>query len=206
MTVRDDFLDTAAAAVRLLEDAAVAERWDDPSALEGMTVGALAAHLAHQIFLVPRLLDAGGAENAEPVSLIDHYSGPEWDDADVHAALRRSSAEAAEQGARTLAERAAATLADLRGRLPSEPADRVVPLPWAQPLTLDDLLTTRMMELVVHSDDLAVSVDKEAAPPPAAVETVIGLLARLSARRHGPTAVLRALSRAERAPASISAF
>jgi hypothetical protein len=35
---------------------------------------------------------------------------------------------------------------------------------------------------------------------------VIDLLARLAVRRHGPTAVLRALSRAERAPGTISAF
>jgi hypothetical protein len=41
--------------------------------------------------------------------------------------------------------------------------------------------------------------------PQSAIDTVIDLLSR-PARRHGPTAVLRALSRAERAPATIAAF
>ena len=74
-------------------------------------------------------------------------------------------------------------------------------------LRLDDLLITRMMELAVHSDDLAVSVGTATpALRQSAVDTVIDLLSRLAVRRHGPTAVLRALSRAERSPATIAAF
>jgi hypothetical protein len=74
-------------------------------------------------------------------------------------------------------------------------------------MMLDDMLVTRMMELAVHSDDLAVSVGIDTPVlPPSAVEVVIDLLSRLAVRRHGPTAVLRALSRAERAPDTIAAF
>jgi hypothetical protein len=74
-------------------------------------------------------------------------------------------------------------------------------------MTVDDLLITRMMELAVHSDDLAVSVGiATPALPQSAVDTVVDLLSRLAVRRHGPTAVLRALSRAERAPDTIAAF
>ncbi|WP_316525683.1 hypothetical protein [Kitasatospora brasiliensis] len=77
--------------------------------------------------------------------------------------------------------------------------------PWS--LTLDDLLATRTMELAVHGDDLAVSVGLPSPElPPETAESVIGLLARLAVRRHGQAAVLRALSRAERAPESIAAF
>ena len=42
--------------------------------------------------------------------------------------------------------------------------------------------------------------------PQSAIDTVIDLLSRPAVRRHGPTAVLRTLSRAERAPATIAAF
>jgi hypothetical protein len=42
--------------------------------------------------------------------------------------------------------------------------------------------------------------------PEAAVGIAIGLLTQLALRRHGSAAVLRALSRAERAPAFIAAF
>jgi hypothetical protein len=63
------------------------------------------------------------------------------------------------------------------------------------------------MELAVHSDDLAASVGVPTPElPPAAAELVLGLLTQLSIRRHGATAVLRTLSRAERAPGTITAF
>jgi hypothetical protein len=59
----------------------------------------------------------------------------------------------------------------------------------------------------VHSDDLALSVGLATPPlPPEVLDPVFTLLTGLAVRRHGPTAVLRALSRSERAPATISAF
>jgi hypothetical protein len=63
------------------------------------------------------------------------------------------------------------------------------------------------MELAVHSDDLAVSVNvaTRALPLPA-VDIVVELLSKLAVRRHGATNVLRGLSRAERAPDRITAF
>jgi hypothetical protein len=63
------------------------------------------------------------------------------------------------------------------------------------------------MEIAVHSDDLAVSVGVEPPPLPEAVSRVVRhLLVDLAAQRHGDTAVLRGLARAERAPASIAAL
>ena len=92
-------------------------------------------------------------------------------------------------------------MADLDGARP-------VFLPWSGwALTADDFLTTRMMEIAVHNDDLAVSVGLETPQLPVRVmHPVYDLLFVLALRRHGQTAVLRALSRAERAPASISAL
>jgi hypothetical protein len=77
---------------------------------------------------------------------------------------------------------------------------------WDWSLSFEDFLLTRVMELVVHSDDLAVSVGTE---PPALPEEVLGpvlaLLVGVALRRHGQPAVVRALSRSERA-GGISAF
>jgi hypothetical protein len=96
----------------------------------------------------------------------------------------------------------------LRDRLDAEPVGRTVSPPagpWA--LTLDDFLITRMMEIAVHSDDLACSVGVDTPElPDAVLGPVFDLLTALSVRRHGPTALLRALSRAERAPATVAAF
>jgi hypothetical protein len=76
---------------------------------------------------------------------------------------------------------------------------------WA--LSLGDFLITRILELTVHLDDLAVSVGLPARELPDAVfDPVLTLLARLAVRRHGQAAVLRALTRTERAPAAINAI
>ncbi|HTF10052.1 MAG TPA: hypothetical protein VK659_17935 [Asanoa sp.] len=42
--------------------------------------------------------------------------------------------------------------------------------------------------------------------PPAATEATVALLARLATWRYGPMAVVRALARKERAPASVAAL
>ncbi|HKT01947.1 MAG TPA: maleylpyruvate isomerase N-terminal domain-containing protein [Rugosimonospora sp.] len=147
-----------------------------------------------------------------PLRLSDHYARVAWLGADVdgeaNTGIREGSEREASSGAAVLVAQVREVVAQLRQRLPAEPADRVVRLPWTGwSLSLDDLLVTRMMEIAVHADDLAVSVGVDPPPLPEAVlEPVLDLLCRLSVRRHGPTAVLRALSRAERAPATISAF
>jgi hypothetical protein len=88
------------------------------------------------------------------------------------------------------------------------PSERRVFLPqgpWC--LTLDDYLTTRLLEIVIHTDDLAVSVGAQPpALPEEATGTVLTLLTRIAASRLGPETVLRAFARKERAPASIAIF
>jgi hypothetical protein len=74
-------------------------------------------------------------------------------------------------------------------------------------LPLRDCLTTRLLELLVHADDLALSLG---VPTPdfddEAADLVVTLLARFARRRHGTPAMLRAFTRAERAPSSVAAF
>ena len=76
---------------------------------------------------------------------------------------------------------------------------------WA--LTTEDFLVTRLMEIMVHSDDLAASVGLPTPEfPEPVVAAVLGLLSAVAVDRHGQTAVLRALSRPQRAPDHVSAF
>lgn len=174
-------------------------------------VSGLAGHLARQITHVPRLL-ARTAPDGKALTLLDHYARAAWTDAglddDVNASIRRDGEDEAAEGAAALATLAGDTLRALRETQPSEPDGRVVHVPWGPwSLSLDDFLTTRLLEIAVHCDDLAVSVGVPTPHLPAPIlDTVLTLLTRLAARRHGPTAVLRALSRAERAPAMIAAF
>lgn len=160
---------------------------------------------------VPAVL-AAPVSAGDPVGLLDHYARGTWlgapVDATVNVAIRRAGDGLAADGPAALVDRCAATLRELVGVLPAEPPERVVHVargPWS--LTLDDYLATRLMELVVHADDLAVSVGVPTPElPDEAVGPVLTLLARLAVRRHGQAPVLRALSRAERAPASIAAL
>jgi hypothetical protein len=63
------------------------------------------------------------------------------------------------------------------------------------------------MEIVVHSDDLAASVGLPTPEFPESVAApVLALLTGVATRRHGQAAVVRALSRPQRAPSSVSAF
>ncbi|MEV7011324.1 maleylpyruvate isomerase N-terminal domain-containing protein [Streptosporangium sp. NPDC051022] len=209
--IRDDFLATARSAADLLREPAVAAAWNGPSALPEFSVGGLAGHLAYQVLLLPDAL-AGPEPQEETVSLLDHYSRAQWIDSDldgdINVRIRNGGERLAAEGPAALVARVDQALGELTGLLASLP-DRParVPLwgPWS--LRLDDLLITRTMELVVHSDDLAVSVGiATPAFPQGAVDAVVDLLSRLAVRRHGPTDVIRALSRAERAPATITAF
>ena len=81
-------------------------------------------------------------------------------------------------------------------------------VPWQDSsLATDDFLVVRLMEIVVHADDLAASVG---IPTPAFDDDVLhpalALLAMLGARRHGQDAAVRALSREERAARPAAAF
>ncbi len=211
MSHADGYLGAAGQAVALLREPDVAAAWDQPSALAEMTVGGLAGHLAFQILCVGQVLDAP-AGGREPVPLLGHYARALWVgaplDSDVNAGVRARGEAIGAEGATPLAERAAAALAGQQGTLPGLAGDRAVFISWVGwALTLDDFLTTRTMELAVHLDDLAVSVGL-ATPdlPEAAFDPVLTLLARLAARRHGQAALLRALARAERAPAAVNAI
>jgi hypothetical protein len=199
------------AAARFIADPAVGAAWDAPSALPEMSVGALAAHLGRQVVLTADVLAADPPEQS-PISLLEHYQRSAWanspldDPANVGIRNRSDTGAAAGQGAVAKQVRAAADA--LGPALDGVSLDRVVVLPWTGwALTLEDYLSTRTLEIVIHLDDLAVSVG---ATPPAlpeeASDGTLVLLTRLAAHRHGSAALIRALSRAERAPASIAAF
>jgi hypothetical protein len=211
MARADAFLDAARRAQALLREPAVAQAWTEPSALAGFTVGGLAAHLGSQILTTARVIGEPPSTH-ELVPVLDHYARATWVgadlDADINVAIRNSGEEVAADGPQTLTARVDQALADLERALPEQPADR-----WVQPpagpwsLVLQDFLLTRMMEMMVHSDDLAHSLNLPTPSfPPEVQEPVFSLLTQLAVRRHGPVAVLRALTRVERAPVSIAAF
>jgi hypothetical protein len=210
VTVREVYLESAAVATEFLAHPDVAECWEAPSVLAKLQVGGLTAHLASQVTQVPPVLGAQIVD--ERISLPEHFARSTWADGDidseVNTYIRCMAEEAATAGAPALTAAADAALAELRQRLPAEPPERVIQLPWGPwALSLDDYLITRLLELAVHCDDLAVSIGVNTpALPAGGLDAVTGVLCQLAARRHGQIALIRALSRAERAPKTIAAL
>ncbi|GAA0299876.1 hypothetical protein GCM10010302_43050 [Streptomyces polychromogenes] len=209
--VRELYLSVADTAAKLLATPEVAADWHQPSALAKLSVQGLAGHLAGQVFFIPTVL-AEPVPTEPAISIHEYYARVSWIGSDLdtpfNQGIRSGGEEEAADGPAALAARVAACVEELRGILPTTP-DRPIRRPTWGPwsIALDDFIASRMLELTVHSDDLAHSVGLPTPEFPApAVETVVDLLSRIALRRHGATNVLRALSRSERAPASISAL
>ena len=210
-SIRAVFVEAADEGLRLVARPEVAAAWDQPSALAQMSTGALAAHLARQVTRVPEVLTFPPLDE-RPVPLVEHYQRSVWVaagvDDEANVAIRQRAVEDSAPGQAEVVRRARAALDAVRAALPDLELGRPVRPPWvAWNLTLEDYLRTRLMEIVVHSDDLAVSAGIEPPDwPEEVVAPVLGLLTTLAVRRHGVPAVLRTLSRAERAPGDVSAF
>ena len=205
------YFDAAEIALDVVAEPAVRDAWDEPSALVGFDVAGLAGHLCGQIFSVEQTLVHPVTSDAVE-DVLDHYARVPWigalPDDEVSVAIRAGGERSAMDGVDPLLERAGAGLATLRRTLPTHALDDVVQPPWTTwALHLGDFLVTRLMEIAVHSDDLAVSVGVETPQFPTPVlDPVLRLLTALAVRRHGQSNVLRALARAERAPAAINAI
>lgn len=209
--------DALLVALGLIEDVVgaepVAERWADESALPGLTVGGLTRHLVSQGETAVEFLGFPGVPpHAVEVDLTGCYDRTDWllaaVDAPANTSIRDEFDAMAAVGPQACREILAQTRAALPGLLAA--AGPAVYVPWQDcALATEDFLVVRMLEIVVHTDDLVASLGLTGpAFPPAVLDPVVATLAVLGARRHGAEPVLRALSRSERSPGAsgLSAF
>lgn len=207
--MRTTFIDTAAGALRLLDEPAVAAAWASESALPGMTVGGLAAHLARAVLTVQGYLaDATPSPDAEIVDAAGYLLAALPDpggDSDVDAQVLARAEAGGQDGADAVSQRAAAALDDLRRDLPAVPADHVLAVLGGVAIRLDEYLATRIVELVVHADDLVASVERMRPPalPAAGEATAVRVLAEVARRRTSTRAMVTTLARRERAPRQV---
>lgn len=200
------FFEAGEAFSALIDDPAVVGAWSGPSALEGYTVGGVVGHVNVAVgWLVP-LLDTAEPADARPIRPGHYYTGMKLDPSPsarnpMHDVVRDMSEQTGARGPEANASQFGALLETLRKRLPDEPDHRLLNLHPVIPACarLDDFLQTRIVELIVHADDLAVSVG---ATPPAVSEAAavaaIDALVTTARAAHGDIAVLRALARRER--------
>jgi mycothiol maleylpyruvate isomerase-like protein len=200
--VRRLFLECAEVSRDLLIRPEISSRWDEASALEQFSMRGLAGHLVRATGSVEAYLDRPEPSGKEVVSAAVYYATavdtPDLQ-SELHVAVRaRGEAEAAE-GHTALVERLGDLIARLRDRLTREPAGRLVEVFKGLVLTLDDYLVTRLIEQLVHCDDLAVSIGIDTPEPPSgAMDVALGALLEVARARHGDLAALRAFARRER--------
>lgn len=198
-----------AAALDLIQRDQVCDQWLQPSALPKMSIGALACHLGRQVVRAAELLPV--PTDVPPLDSVDaHYQRAAWvttTSPDDPPNDRSTDDTEAALGAAALKHRTAQALAEVRGLLTAGTARDVISIPWqGWSLRRGDFLLTRMLEIVVHADDLAISLGIPTPEFPAEVFIPVrDLLVRLAVKRHGQSAVISALTRRERTQV-ISAF
>ncbi len=191
-------------ASELIRRPLVAAAWDDASDLPGYTVGGLAGHLLRAVGRVEPTLDERPPDDVPaPLTewyLVNRVASPDDLDAELPRFLRHDGEQLGGRGPEHIAAELDALGRRLRDRLVPEDADRCVGVVLTdRPVPLADYLASRLVEVVVHADDVAFAAGT-ATPelPPDVAEVVTTFLVRLARARSGDVAVIRAFTRADR--------
>jgi len=207
---RSSFLSAADLACEVVSSSGVAERWHNPSALAEFSVGGIAGHTYLAARILERRLDTEVPEDPEVIDALERYSDIRIVDTasledEVHRGVRHDGEYVARRGPVAVAGKFHELLDRLRSRLPDEPPGRlVVASTPGTVMLLDDFLSSRTIEMLVHADDLAVSVGLPPLDlPPDAAKVATTTLLELARQRAGDLAVLRALTRRERQESDI---
>ncbi len=177
----------------------VGAAWDEPSVLEDQRVSGLAGHLARgAAWIVGEYLDLGPP--TDPVAFEDagDYFARLIDQLDAagHEAVRQRGAALAAEGQPALVTELDARLDGLTARLAALDEDATMSVYAGLTMCVRDFLVTRIVEQVVHLDDLARSVGGVGWDvPPAGVDLAMAVAVDVARRRRGDPAVLRALYR-----------
>lgn len=211
--VRNAFRVGAAAVMDAVARSDVTRRADDPSALPGMRIGALAAHLARAVTVTADYLDEART-SARPPATADERAADELLDgpgyfasvdglndrgSEINRQVVERAEAASEQGPAVVVARTAAAIDRIEATIDEVPATLVVTVLGGRRITIDEYLRTRCVEIAVHLDDLAVSLDTEIEIPEPTAIVAAEVLASLAVLQRGGPATLRALGRGERA-------
>lgn len=194
------FLDNCEIVRRALSQQVVADAWDAPAVLDGMTTGALACHLVEaSIDITLACLERGQPEsNAPRITAAEYYvRASETFTPGDHERFRDRSDVVARAGHDALTARLVAELARLRSNLASSTDDRTVGVFGGAAMSLDEYLVTRLVEQVVHLDDLARTVAVSFDGDSRAEALVLRCGNEIGLLRFGTRAMIRALYRGQ---------
>jgi hypothetical protein len=195
----------------ILGRAEVASAWSAPSVIARYTVGGVAAHAVHGVVWLEQLLADAEPVGLRPVAVaeffglnrVDHDVIPEAPEDPFSASLRAAAEAYARKGIDTVRASLGASRDQLVGLLDETPASRAVAVIRVSggQVPLSEYLRTRVLEVVVHGDDLVCSVPGLVAPEPPRASMAVSLevCLELAQARVGGLAVLRGFTRRERA-------
>ena len=203
--VRALVVEAVAKAADLIATPATAERWDQPSTLEGMTVGALSAHLVRAAGATIAYLDRTPPErrpDGDLLTAVTYFHAAV--DSPIHDQIKDVSATESAIGHEATVAKCRQLAADLETRLADEPTDRLVAALGGRLLTLNDFCRTRLIEVLLHLDDLAVSTGQpHPATDPKGAAIIIEICINIARDHNGDWGVLYALTRAERSKGTV---
>ena len=202
--VRELFVETARVVEIAIADDAVGRAWDEPSVLEEQLVGGIAGHLARGgVWVVDEYLSADLPDTPRVDSAAEYFARlMDSSSATDHRLIRERGALIAGAGQHDLCAALTTRLDALAARLTEEPSERILGVVGgALTMPLDEYLKTRIIEQIVHLDDLARSVDRDPWDVPfAAQDLAIHLGVDIGRIRSGATEMIRALYRSRLDP------
>ncbi len=203
------FFEASESVVALMGSPAVGDRWGQSSLVEGFTVGGLCGHLVRIAARLEDLLIDRPPCQGHVVPIAHFYNAPTAPGHALDDPVGRFVVEDGE--GRALAGQDVVVgsfrrlLDNLRVDLENMQPTALVGAARAPNCAahLQDVLATRVVEIVIHGDDVASSVDVSWEAPPTAVRVALHALLEVARGRSGDLAVLRAVARGERADAGI---
>ena len=185
----------------------VADAWPKPSVVSDYTIGGVASHAVHSVLWLEQLLRDSEPAGLRPVTIAEFFgtnrAEGSRDDDGFSASLRAAAEAFALTGPSVVITACTVSRDELVGLLASASADRAVPVIRVAggQVSLEDYLRTRVLEVIVHADDVACSVPGliVADPPRAAVDVSLGVCLEMARARVGDVGALRAFTRIERA-------
>jgi hypothetical protein len=204
--LREVLAEAAGSVLQLVASPEVDREWAQPSTLEGMTVGGLAAHFIMALHRTLELLQADAPDTDRIATPFEFFGDNRREAASILDDERAkfivaASQDAAADGQPEVVDELTSVIAQVDAALDDVAPDTTIAtarIPDAR-ARLDDFLRTRLAEVVLHGDDLAGSVGVVWHPPTRAADEVIELLVEMARERVGDLEVLRALAREERA-------
>jgi len=156
---RRTFLAALAAIYPVVASSEMAARWDQPSALPEFSVRGLAGHLVRAALTVDTYLDRPEPTDHEPISPAMYFADLDADiTSPLNIAICQRGEDLAAGGHAQLVVEVGRLTTRIEGWLARERDDRLPTVASDSTMRLDDYLVTRIVELTVHADDLAISV------------------------------------------------